>query len=195
MTFPNMANLVLAYDIEGGTNSLLFQDINLRSFPRRRDWLCRSIFVKDVCDFGQLIRENAPHWNPWEPPTWTGFSSGMNHLNGFYQSEYHLYIEGNVKYCLAEETDRPCRPCRPAISPPILLTVLVCNAVKVICFILTLSTCGSMHPLVTNGDAVESFLLNPDARLKDRRLVSKADVKKHKHFWSEQPLPLQWRSK
>ena len=51
-----------------------------------------------------------------------------------------------------------------------------------------------MYPLVTNGDAVESFLLRPDTCLKDRCLVSKVDVEKNKHFWSKQPLPLQWRS-
>ena len=53
-----------------------------------------------------------------------------------------------------------------------------------------------MFPLVivTNGDAVESFLLRPDASLEGRCLVSKVDGKKNKHFWSKQPLPLQWRS-
>ena len=99
--------------------------------------------------------------------------------------------EGSVKYCLAEETNHPCRL---GISPPILITVLICDAVKFICFVLTLCVGGSMHPLVTNGDAIESFLLRPDTSLKDRCLVSKVDVEKSKYFWSKQPLPLRWRS-
>ena len=96
-----------------------------------------------------------------------------------------------MQYCLAEKTDHSCHL---GISPQILITVLVCNAVKTICFILTLCVGGSMYPLVNNGDAAESFLLRPDTSLKGRCLVSKVDVEKNKHLWSKQPLPLQWRS-
>lgn len=188
-------NLVLVYDIEGYNNSLMVEGINgetstyHRSMPNYNSytiggtWMCGAQPGEYTCDFGRLMQENATHWNPWEA------NSGY----GTFEPSSLFYIEGNVKYCLAEETDRLCRL---GISPPVLITVLVCNAVKSICFVLTLWIGGSMHPLVTNGDAVESFLLQPDLRLKGRCLASKADVKNNKRcFWSDQPLPLQWRSK
>ncbi len=138
------------------------------------------------CDFCELIKANATHWNPWNGYNLAVYTQGAN------LTQHPFFIEGNVKTCLVEKADRPCRL---GISHPILVTVLICNAVKTICFILVLYVGGSMHPLVTNGDAIQSFLSQPDTSLKDRCLVSKVDVKNKKHFWSEQPVPLRWRGK
>ena len=185
--------LALVYDVEGWNNSLLFQDSNLRSDPGRGIWMCGYTWdVGDYCDLDELIRENATDWNPWHKKPWGDPPWEPNKPHESYRWKSEFFIEGKVKYCLAEVTNRPCRL---GTSPPILITVLVCNVVKFICFVLTFTFCRYMHPLVTNGDAVESFLSQPDTTLKGRCLLSKEDVKKHEHFWSEQPPSIQWPSK
>lgn len=188
-------NLFLVFDASrglGGNSSLLLTGINGATASGTTGgrspigsgggrWMCGVYDNGGVCDFEELSLNNATHWNPW-----AGYD--FNKYTG-----YESHIEGNVDYCLAEETHHPCRL---GISPPILITVLVCNALKTVCFVLTLLVGRSMRPLVTNGDAIESFLLRPDSRFQNRCLVSKADVgKKKKQFWSEQPLPLQWQGK
>jgi len=187
-------DVVLVYDAEvGNNNSLLIQGLNEATAYAGKfagpllagggGWMCGGPY----CDFGELSRKNSTHWNPW-----SGLDLGEYTLVRSTPAKVSYYIEGNVKYCLAVKVDRLCRL---GISPSILITVLVCNAIKIICFILTFWVGGSMHPLVTNGEAVESFLLRPDTSLKGRCLVSKVDVTRNKHFWSEEPLPLQWRRK
>lgn len=103
--------------------------------------------------------------------------------------EEQIRIEGFIEYCLAE---KPKGHCTLGISPPILVTVLICNVIKISCFVATLWIGGSMYPLVTNGDAVESFLLQSDPSFKNRCLASRADVKNNKIFWSDGPLPIMW---
>ena len=127
------------------------------------------------CDPTQLSQRNATHWNPWKDfdvynTVWS--STEQN-------SPDSLFFEDNVKYCLAEKYDHPCRL---RMSPPILITVLVCNAFKTVCFVMVLWVVGSGFPLVTNGDVVESFLLRPDPEFRGRCLASKAAVKKEKSF-------------
>ncbi len=135
------------------------------------------------CVFPDLIRQNATSWNSgdqdfkiFEIPTttWTTY-----------------FLDDSIKYCLAEKANTPCRL---GVSLPIMVVVLGCNVVKIVCFIMTLLVGDSMYSLVTNGDAIQSFSLQPDSRLQRRWLVSKSDVD-NKHFWSGQPLPRSWRSK
>lgn len=172
-------NLLLVYDTRAENSSpLLQQGLNRGdeigtgiSISAAGRWMCGAS-AGSHCDFGELIKANASHWNPW------------------IAFEHPYFIMGKVKTCLVEKADRPCRL---GISPPILITVLLCNAVKMICFIFVLYVGGSMHPLVTNGDAIQSFLARPDTSFKGRCLVSKVDVKNKKKIWLEQSLPLQWR--
>jgi len=110
------------------------------------------------CVFPDLIRQNATSWfdrdfKIFEIPTatWTIY-----------------FLDGSIKYCLAEKANTPCRL---GVSLPIMVAVLGCNVVRTVCFIMTLLVGGSMYPLVTNGDAVQSFLLRPDSSLQGRCLV------------------------
>ena len=116
------------------------------------------------------------------------YSMGIDRNN----SPDSLFFEYTVNYCLAEKYDHPCRL---GMSPPILITALMCNLCKTVCFLLVLSIVGPGFPLVTNGDVVESLLLRPDPELQGRCLASKITVEKEKRFWFAQYLPLQWRSK
>ena len=63
-----------------------------------------------------------------------------------------------VQYCLAEPfADR----CTVNVSIKLLLTVIVCNALKIVCMLATLCTRG-FKPLVNIGDAITSFWERPD---------------------------------
>lgn len=136
-------------------------------------WMCGIPCANEGrCGLANLLRKNATNWTPF----------GYDHQG---------ILHGNMKYCLAEKLDSPCRI---GVSIPIMITVLSCNIIKIACFITTLLVDGAMLPLVTNGDAIQSFLIRPDINLQGRCLVSRDDVYKE-HFWSEQPLPCPWRSK
>ena len=63
----------------------------------------------------------------------------------------------SIEFCLA----RPAQQlCTIELLPQVLYAVLVCNAVKVMCFAAMLML--GFQPLVTLGDAVASFLERPD---------------------------------
>ena len=63
-----------------------------------------------------------------------------------------------IEYCLATEGSKPCRL---EFSLPILLIILVCNAIKLSAVVCTLNIITEEH-LVTLGDSVSSFLEIPD---------------------------------
>ena len=63
-----------------------------------------------------------------------------------------------VNYCLAE----PVEPaCTVALSRTLLIIVIVCNVVKLLALAYT-GHVSSFQPLTTIGDAIASFLTNPD---------------------------------
>lgn len=181
-------NLILVYDVEGYDDSLLAQSTFVHSTlnPVEGEWMCGSIESGSACRFDQLIQENATHWNPWNN---TGRDIREYRSENPFVFDTGFHIEGNVKYCLAENANSRCRL---AVVSSILVTVLVCNAVKLTCFILTLWVGGSMQPLVTNGDAIESFLQQPDTSFEGRCLVSKPSAKTETRFWCDNPQPLRW---
>lgn len=178
-------DVLMIYDNAGANTSLVFFSEHEVDSAVGTQWMCGRMHD---CDTTQLSQEDASHWNPWQDwdvrNTEWSWGSGAN--------PDALYFNGNVKYCLAETYDHPCRL---GMSPPILITVLVCNAIKTVCFVLVLWVIGPGFPLVTNGDVAESYLLRPDPDLQGRCLSSKVIAEKNKSFWSAQCLPLQWRGK
>ncbi len=74
-----------------------------------------------------------------------------------------------VDYCLAERTEQQCSFNG---NLPIVLVVVVCNAVKaIIMLIVAVKLTGS--PLITIGDAIESFLDRPDETTKGVCLLNR----------------------
>ena len=189
-------NVILVYDnLEGNTSLLdlyvhegfraMYGGVESQSFNDPGDhWICGN---DNGCDLSRLSQKNGSHWNPWAN---FDISSGLG--------QGGLYFEGNVKHCLTEKANNPCRL---GMSPPILITVLACNALKLISFIILLWIAGPGSPLVTNGDAIESFLLRPDQDLKGRCLASQLDVRRdddvrrEKSFWSRRTLPVEWKAR
>ena len=75
-----------------------------------------------------------------------------------------------IQYCLSQPvTER----CKVQFGLPIMLAVIGCNLMKCLCMLLTLWWQRS-PPLVTLGDAIESFLQNVDPSTKDMCLAGKA---------------------
>lgn len=78
----------------------------------------------------------------------------------------------DVQYCLAQPSNAVCSV---NLERALLITVIACNAVKVLCFILTLIV-ASLHQLITVGDALKSFSKNPDPVTKVAGPLSYLDV-------------------
>lgn len=79
-------------------------------------------------------------------------------------------VFGNrIEYCLGQKIDENCRL---QFSLPVMVIVITCNVVKIICMVLVVLGDGS-QPLVTVGDAIASFLDEPDPTTKNICLVDK----------------------
>lgn len=77
-----------------------------------------------------------------------------------------------VSYCLSLPVEEKCEL---QFSLPISLVVIICNAVKVLCMILTLLESRD-DILVTVGDAIASFLQAPDPHTKGMSMLSRDTV-------------------
>ena len=88
-----------------------------------------------------------------------------------------------IQYCLSQPI---VERCKVQFGLPIMVTVIACNFMKCLCMVLTLWWQRS-PPLVTLGDAIESFLQNVDLSTKDMCLAGKA------HFaqrpWGKSTMP------
>ncbi|KAI1112993.1 hypothetical protein F5Y14DRAFT_419253 [Nemania sp. NC0429] len=99
----------------------------------------------------------------------------------------------SAKYCLAETTDRLCHI---ALAPSLLLSVALTVAFKtVIALILTIVLIRrNQAPLVTLGDAVASFIENPDPVTVGFCILEQNDMETA--FWSNELLkagPRRWQ--
>ncbi|MCJ1394217.1 hypothetical protein MMC18_007095 [Xylographa bjoerkii] len=100
-------------------------------------------------------------WNK----TTTPYNASTNNGNNYFM----------VTSCYSVEATEQCKV-RFGLS--IMLIVIVCNLLKTICMALTLWTIHEW-PLVTIGDAIASFLEQPDITTIGLCLLSKADVRHH----------------
>ena len=165
-------------------DSLLLQGL-YDAYTDDGSWVCED----SGCSHDPLAQDKTSSWNPFQSwdLTWR-----LSLDTGQSSAESELYIQGSVQYCLVERT---WRPCQIDISPPIIVVVLICNAIKIVCFVCTIWLGGSVYPIMTNGDAIQSFLLQPDRSFQNRCLASRADIERDKKLWSGSPLPMQWRGR
>lgn len=63
--------------------------------------------------------------------------------------------------------------CKASLAPAFLVIIIVCNAVKSLCSLLALHITKKEPPLCTTGDAIQSFLKEPDQYTKGCCLVAK----------------------
>lgn len=87
-----------------------------------------------------------------------------------------LWVEegGAVQYCLSEPWPEKCSL---QFSRDIMIVVIICNAIKFICMILAVFI-NKESVLTTVGDAIMSFLDNPDRTTVGMCIASKRDIQK-----------------
>ena len=119
-------------------------------------WLCGDfIGAGGGCDLTKALK-HSDHWTL--NMLTEGEAIDYNGTWG-YDPEYMMAYWAPVKYCLAQRREVPCSA---RISPPLLGVVVACNVVKLICVTIVLLRIRSFHPLATIGDAIASFLHEPE---------------------------------
>jgi hypothetical protein len=130
-------------------------------------------------------------WKPWD---WMCVDRFLEYRNdksncssGYTPKDpnYWIFNEHRVDYCLAQKSEGICTL---SFSLGIMIGVIICNLVKAICMGITL---WKLHTptLVTIGDAVASFLDEPDRTTVGLCVVSNNDVKEG--AWNL-PRPRPW---
>lgn len=127
------------------------------------DWMCDvhdQTTYPSGCSVGSLLSE-AANWTLFfriEPDSDNGIDPGSVD-----------WMERKVQYCISQPVEEQCRV---QISLVILGTVVACNTIKALCMLLTIQSQKS-QPLVTLGDAIESFMQDPDRMTDGMCLASK----------------------
>jgi hypothetical protein len=107
-------------------------------------------------------------------------SSSFNYSNWYanlYGGVFGWSTDGPIKYCYSQLAPEKCRV---GIVPIFLIIVIGCNVIKITSFVCTLYvTHGKKdQPLCTTGDAIKSFLKQPDPYTRGRCLAAKEDYEK-----------------
>ena len=106
---------------------------------------------------------------------------------------YDSYTRGfPIQYCLSQPAEKHCTT---QFSLLIIIIVIICNITKLACMIMLLLR-QQAKPLVTLGDAVESFLETPDSTTENMCLADKSEFSTKKP-WSAtrdsyEPRQLRW---
>lgn len=95
----------------------------------------------------------------------------------------------SAEYCMSEKVQEQCGF---YANIAIIWTVFACNVVKLVIMAYIVFSPVIDHPLMTIGDSVASFIVNPDVTTSDIGVVSKATMKKlKKKDWRVLPTQ-QW---
>lgn len=149
----------------------------LRGIP---NWYCsHSMSPDEPC---------TPHNALAYADNWTIYISAIPVSDSVYTYNPVLL---QVQYCLASPA---ATQSFIEINPGILLGVVICNVIKIICFVLTLTYAFRDHqPLITTGDAVESFLAYPEQLTAGNSVLAADDVKKGS--WKRGKASTTWKPK
>ena len=109
--------------------------------------------MKPLCTMSDVIT-NVTQGAPWDLPS---------DLPVAEFADSHTVTE-----CCAEEVKQHCKV---TFSVPLLVTVIICNTLKAVAFIMNLAL-PSFKPLITVGDAICSLLKDPDPETGDIGLGS-----------------------
>ena len=134
-------------------------------------WPCANYFNSETntCDTSALLSEAA---------NWT--------------IDVEVGASYPIQYCLSQPAEKHCTT---QFSLLIIIIVIICNITKLACMIMLLLR-QQAKPLVTLGDAVESFLETPDPTTENMCLADKSEFSAKKP-WSAtrdsyEPRQLRW---
>ena len=149
-----------------------------------QDWMC-SAFPDLACDVNQLRAEAS---------SWTLNDTVNLSADYLYSQQYP------VDYCLSQPVQERCKV---QLSLVIIAVVIICNAVKLCCMLVILWKVRSA-PLVTIGDAIESFMLERDPTTRDMCWANKKTFTsqhwepsarpwlRQRHFWFASASARRW---
>ena len=138
-------------------NTLLRADYGHKPIPELLPWLCN----------GSDLANTASSW----VPSWDDAICNITPQN----NTWLLFTDAgdvSVDYCLADAT---AARCEVSVSTCLLIVVVICNVLKLL--VLFYLVTSKAKPLVTIGDAIESFLLRPDSTTKNLTLLSYPEVR------------------
>ena len=150
-------------------------------------WIC-SALSHPSCDVSQL-GANATSWTLYDPADFTDDDGD--------DQQYQ------VECCLSKPVLPVQEPCKVQLSLVIIAVVIICNAIKLCCMLVILWKKQST-PLVTIGDAIESFMLERDPTTRDMCWANKkAFIRQHwepsarpwlrqRHFWFASASVRRW---
>jgi len=132
------------------TNSFIMGFVNPAASLDYSNWICNATQNNYTCD--DLVQPGGI----WQVPDVPNCSPDELVVEPCYDTS-----TPKVAYCLAEPFTAQCKL---NASPLLLLVVIVFNIIKLSC-LLWISSWSNFDPLVTTGDAISSFLKDPDCTI------------------------------
>ncbi|KAK5064343.1 hypothetical protein LTR84_000176 [Exophiala bonariae] len=138
-------------------------------------------------EFDEAVTRSGSNYHPYEwicgksprmsrylniPDSGEGCNAKVSKLKN--QIEQWTPWDHNIDHCLSERIEHEL--CRFIGDTKILMVVIVCNAIKILCMLIVAFGLGKRPPLITVGDAISSFLRQPDVTTKGCGLLSRKDV-------------------
>jgi hypothetical protein len=126
-------------------------------------WLCGD-FMDETCSFSEALK----------------YSSEWRLESMYYGFGKSQPDSASVKYCLAEKR---MAPCSARTAGPLLTIVVILNVIQLACLVVILSWMSGFKPLVLVGDAIASFLQQPDAVAAAPGKTKKNGQETHSHWF------------
>lgn len=144
---------------------------------------------------GSASRPSGPSWTiPWLSNSEFSihlvdgeFSTRQNLSRARYQDGDLVNVD--VRYCLVEEKEPVCKV---GLMTPLLCVTVFCVIIKTILCIFVVSKLSD-QPLVTPGDAIESFIVLPDPNTVGQATMSAQDRSEGNSISELAPGPRQWK--
>jgi hypothetical protein len=145
------ANVLLVTNNTVSRNVLNWRPANGGTDLGSDTWVCDGLGggSRAGCDLKALVA-NAADWT--SPGSSVILAANESCLTYDTDQMYH------IDHCLAQETPEFCSV---FVSVPLLAVVVACNVIKIVCLLIALLGLH-LNPLITVGDAIQSFLSRPD---------------------------------
>lgn len=144
------SNVLAVSSTSNATNSILDIDHNEETLTSFFSWTCEFDLDAEINTGGCNINKASKSAQPW-------------------------YFRGHqIEYCLSQPVQEFCEL---QFSLPIILIVIVCNLGKMIGMV-SIVWKEKSEPLITLGDAISSFLNDPDPTTKNMCLADKNEFRK-----------------
>ena len=154
-------------DLGHATQNSFILTTTVADTPKNGIDLCCSYFQQQLCtpvdfekfpDLGRHLISNESCYKFYSEALYA-----VSKFDPITQRLVTNYTINNREQCLAKPAAK--QNCTVQFIPDVLWTVVVCNTIKVICFLTLLKL--PFEPLITLGDAIESFLSTPDETTAD----------------------------